>query len=297
MKKSPDRCFTTGEFARLCGVTKHTLYHYDQIGIFSPEIKTDRNYRYYSTSQLDVFQMIEALKNMGMSLKEIGDYLERRSPEQLVSLLQEKEKQLEARIRELNQIKKLVRQKAKATQKALEADFGAVAVVTLPEQYLILTETASIEKGDEKKEALVFVNHIMDCTANQIYSPYNLGVVHAAESIRKGRYDYIYLYTLLDDPPKRFPHAVKPAGQYLCAFHQGNFDTIQTAYQRLLARGDEEGLLLGEHIYEDLILDDLSVKGRENYVMRISVRVEGSGCENTGAANTGYAKTSCTNTI
>ena len=31
--------FTTGEFARLCGVKRHTLFHYDEIGIFSPSLR------------------------------------------------------------------------------------------------------------------------------------------------------------------------------------------------------------------------------------------------------------------
>ena len=35
MGKNP-QYLTTGEFARLCGVSKHTLFHYDELGVFSP---------------------------------------------------------------------------------------------------------------------------------------------------------------------------------------------------------------------------------------------------------------------
>nr|WP_243686593.1 MerR family DNA-binding transcriptional regulator [Clostridioides difficile] len=31
--------FTTGEFAKICGINKKTLFHYDDIGLFSPELK------------------------------------------------------------------------------------------------------------------------------------------------------------------------------------------------------------------------------------------------------------------
>lgn len=34
-----ERYISTGEFAKLAGVTKHTLFYYDEIGLFSPEIK------------------------------------------------------------------------------------------------------------------------------------------------------------------------------------------------------------------------------------------------------------------
>ncbi|EGT4207022.1 MerR family DNA-binding transcriptional regulator, partial [Clostridioides difficile] len=45
--------FTTGEFAKLCGISKQTLIFYDKIGIFSPEYKDKNNYRYYSVYQYD----------------------------------------------------------------------------------------------------------------------------------------------------------------------------------------------------------------------------------------------------
>ena len=43
-----NKYMTTGEFARRMGVTKNTLFHYDNIGLFSPEIVDTNEYRYYS---------------------------------------------------------------------------------------------------------------------------------------------------------------------------------------------------------------------------------------------------------
>ena len=43
----PPGHFTTGEFARLCGVSKHTLFHYDEMGVFSPSGRGENGYRYY----------------------------------------------------------------------------------------------------------------------------------------------------------------------------------------------------------------------------------------------------------
>ena len=36
MEKQSELYFTTGEFAKILGVKKHTLFHYDEIGLFSP---------------------------------------------------------------------------------------------------------------------------------------------------------------------------------------------------------------------------------------------------------------------
>ena len=83
---------TTGEFARLAGVTKHTLFYYDEIGLFSPEIKTENGYRYYSVSQLDVFDVIYTLKELGVSLDEIREYMENCTPASLLFLFRKRKK-------------------------------------------------------------------------------------------------------------------------------------------------------------------------------------------------------------
>ena len=78
--------FTTGEFAALCGVTKHTLFHYDALGILSPARVGENGYRYYAPQQLEVFHVIETLRELDMPLSEIRAYLDRRSPGELVAL-------------------------------------------------------------------------------------------------------------------------------------------------------------------------------------------------------------------
>lgn len=67
--------FTTGEFSKILGVSKDTLFYYDKIGIFSPQLKLDNKYRYYSIFQIEPFYVIYVLKELGMPLNEIKDYM------------------------------------------------------------------------------------------------------------------------------------------------------------------------------------------------------------------------------
>lgn len=55
MNENKQVYFTTGEFAKIVGVSKHTLFHYDKLGIFSPELKGENEYRYYSAFQVEPF--------------------------------------------------------------------------------------------------------------------------------------------------------------------------------------------------------------------------------------------------
>ena len=57
--------FTTGELARLHGVSKQTLIFYDKAGVFCPREKDPHNgYRYYTEDQLELLDHILMLKDM-----------------------------------------------------------------------------------------------------------------------------------------------------------------------------------------------------------------------------------------
>lgn len=111
-----EQYFTTGEFAKLWGVKKQTLFHYDEIGIFKPAIKKKNGYRYYSYQQFEVFGVISILKEMGMSLQEIKIYLDNRSPEQLVHLFSEKIERINREIEHLNKLKHVMNDKIEMTK-------------------------------------------------------------------------------------------------------------------------------------------------------------------------------------
>ena len=65
--------FLTGEFSRIARVSKRMLQYYDRIGLFSPE-HTDPHtgYRYYSARQLPRLNRILALKDLGLTLDQVG---------------------------------------------------------------------------------------------------------------------------------------------------------------------------------------------------------------------------------
>ena len=82
-----EKYFTTGEFAKICHVEKHVLFHYDEIGLFKPAVVKENGYRYYSYHQYDTFAVIRTLKRLGTSLRDIKIYLEQRDPCLFLELL------------------------------------------------------------------------------------------------------------------------------------------------------------------------------------------------------------------
>lgn len=282
LKKVMHSHFTTGEFAKLCKVKKQTLFHYDDIGIFSPEIKGDNNYRYYSYNQLEVFAVISMLKDLDMPLKDIKSYLDQRSPQALIDLLSDQEKEIEKKMEELEWVKSFIRTKSKLTRIGMIAQPDTVIIEELPKEYLVVSSYSG--SSEDKDVSAGVIKHLNYCHSQDIYSAYSIGGMIDSNNLpQRDEYDYAYFYTKLsrDDYEyyiKEKPCAtitVKVAGQYASIYHKGGYENVYQEYEKLATYITSHGLTMGSHFYEDAILDELSMKGYENYLLKLSVQITG----------------------
>jgi DNA-binding transcriptional MerR regulator len=94
-----------GEFSRLCQVTVKTLHHYADLGLLHPaHIDPSTGYRYYSLEQLPRIHRIMALKELGLSLEQIGLMLDVDvGTEQIRGMLRLKQAEIQQHIREEQQ--------------------------------------------------------------------------------------------------------------------------------------------------------------------------------------------------
>lgn len=263
--------FTTGEFAKLCNVKKDTLFHYDRLGILKPEYVGENDYRYYSVTQYDVLSVILILRELGMSLKEIKEYMERRSPENLLQLLDAQQKKSEERIRLYKYYRNILKEKSSTIRKALESEALCVNVEYEKREWLILSEPLS--SYEEEKFAECTTDLIKKAEGQDV--DYDLtagGIRLTADLMKKNYISYTHLYYRI---PGHIQGAVKKEeGEYLVIYHHGDFDTIGQAYERVFDYAKEHHLRVGEEFYEDIIVDALGAFSYKEYVMRIAVRIE-----------------------
>ena len=66
-----------GELAKRTGVSVRTLHYYNEIGLLSPSQRTRADYRLYTSQDVVRLQQIVSLRQLGFSLTEIKDCLER----------------------------------------------------------------------------------------------------------------------------------------------------------------------------------------------------------------------------
>ncbi|MGN1202493.1 MAG: MerR family transcriptional regulator [Eubacterium sp.] len=79
--------YTTGEMAKLCGVTVRTVQYYDSRGILVPTELSEGGRRLYNDDDLKKLRIICYLKNLGLSLNNIADILTAENSQNVISTI------------------------------------------------------------------------------------------------------------------------------------------------------------------------------------------------------------------
>ena len=136
-----EKFYSVGEAAARAGVTAETLRHYDRIGLVKPS-ETDRwtKYRRYSEEDIIRIRTVTALKDMGFSLREIGQMLETEEIGALVGGFDRALRQADERIAALEEAKRRIgRVRAHYESKRRELPRG-VAVRPFPPRAILLSD-------------------------------------------------------------------------------------------------------------------------------------------------------------
>jgi len=126
MPLEASRMIRIGDFSKLSRVTVKTLRYYDQVGLLKPaRVDHFTGYRYYTYEQLPRLNRILALKDLGFSLEEIGQFLTNDlTPEQMRGML--KLRQAEIRQCVQDETERFANAQARNAEQSEEAGEGVV---------------------------------------------------------------------------------------------------------------------------------------------------------------------------
>ena len=83
--------YTTGELAKLCGVTVRTVQYYDTRGILIPSELSEGGRRLYSEEDMKRMKVICFLRELDIPIEAISQILKEEHPEKVISLLMEQQ--------------------------------------------------------------------------------------------------------------------------------------------------------------------------------------------------------------
>lgn len=263
----PKTFLTTGEFAKLCHTTKHTLFHYYEIGLFLPAYINDKGYRYYHVLQYDTFRSISELRALGMPLKDIKHYLDTRSPQHIITLYQQQEQLIRQELHKLETLYTHIHQEKERINHVITC---TDTYFTQNQAQLYLACSECIEQKDDYIMT-TSVGSLMTELAPEDSSHHSGMLCPRTDALYTDAYPfYFYIGTTSKHPSTS---KIKPAGLYLCTYHHGTYETMHHTFKKLLTYAENHALSVDDWIYAETIIGDWIVRSPSDYVVKISVQL------------------------
>lgn len=264
---------TTGELAQLMGITKHTLFHYDDIGLFQPKHMNEKGYRFYSIDQIEILNTILVLRDLDMPLKEIQTYISQRNPKLFQQIFLERESQITQQLKKLQAMKKWMQQQRKKIKIAEQTDFSMIEINTYPQYYYLYKEAdpSSTQSFSKKLNEL-----ITQLQKNNPYLDYDIAYFQYGKNVEHGIYNaYDNVALLMNQKPSIKNCQILPAGKYLTAYHIGHWNTIGETYERILNYKKEHHLKTSDLYIEYDVVNSFIEKNSNDFVTQIEVEIIG----------------------
>ncbi|WP_342758568.1 MerR family transcriptional regulator [Kineothrix sedimenti] len=265
------------EFAHVTGITRRTLLFYDKIGLLSPaEIDRNNSYRYYTYPQIDIANVITVLREIGMPLKQVKDYISNRSPENLVDMLQVQKTVVQEKIQTLEQINDMLDTRISLTKKGMSVrndistievkEYDAVPLLLGPK----LPETSHVLDG-----WYYLVEFYDFCNDNQIIRGLPAGSIISHSDLLKRNFSHPSRYYYCPLSGGSYPsNSEKPKGLYVIGREYGEYSQSAGLYDRILNYIKEAGLKVCGDAYEEYLFDETSTIDSTKYLLQIEIHVQ-----------------------
>jgi effector-binding domain-containing protein len=268
--------FKIGEFSKLSQVPIKTLRYYDEIGLLRPaQVDDFTGYRYYSADQLPRLNRILALKDLDLSLAQIGELLDGELPvEQMRGMLRLKQAEVRGRVKEEEARLARVERRLRQIEREGTMPEEEVVVKSVPAMKVAVVREVIANYGDIGQLYGAIFKH----TGRHRARPAGpASSIYYDEGFRESDVDVEAAVPLSKDIPEgdrvkvRELAAVK---EMACTVHNGSYDTMGEAYNRLLTWIEANGYRICGPNREVYIKGPGLLTKPANYVTELQIPVE-----------------------
>lgn len=247
---------TVGEMSALFKINVQTLHYYDSIGLFQPAIRdAETGRRHYNFDQVYKLASILYMRTLDYSLRQIRDYMERRSMDHSLEHLRKQSEVLRERTRSLMSIDTAIQRKIHFIEREIDrAQEDQVEVRYYPQRsYFLLGEEDSLYRS----EAFYFYPTIAFYEGDRKFFGANLSCE-----------DALHLNEVEEGTLER---ETIEAGYFLCGYHFGPYRQVQDS--ALAMRKQARELKLSDRMMDFNIIDQFIEKDPQNYITCMQVRI------------------------
>jgi len=268
------KLYKTSEFASLCGVSKHTLFHYDEIGLLCPHITHKNGYRYYTSDQFNRFGIISVLKKAGTPLKEIKTYLSSQDSQSLIHILNDKLVDLQKQAAQIEAMCTVLSNTISDLETHQDVTVNELQFIDCEEEYLIISKAPPAEQYNEDSIMACISEHLRYCWQNNLQTGFHAGEIILQSKLIQGILIEDYYCSPVSKHTGSNRLFIKPKGTYALMYHKGDYDTLSQTYKKMKELLEQQNYRIAGNLYEIDIIDYLSESNPDNYVLKVAIQVE-----------------------
>ena len=257
------------DFAEFSRTTRDTLLHYDRIGLLSPVLRGENNYRYYSSSQLAIVNVIRTFQQLGMSLEDISGLRDRRTPELANMVFERQIEEIDKKIEEWVRARKLSLTLKKAIDSASNIEENAITVRFLPAEAIILGDLNDYSRDRTDYDALLSFYNDIGNKYPDLDLNYPVWATYSEERLKQREWshpDRYYFYN-----PEGYDR--RPAALYAIGYIRGGYSPNNELYGRLVDYIDANGYEICGDAYEEYPLNEICAIDDKDYLIRLMITV------------------------
>ena len=264
------KLYRIGEISQLYGISVDTLRHYEKMGILMPEQVNDSGYRYYSNRQIWQLNIIRTLRQLGIGLLDIRDYMIHRTLDKSQALVEFQLDTIDQKLRELNRLKQELEDRHYYFQESQQVKVGEIKLKTLPTRkvWIEMREVRTIWEIDRlHKEIELNIEE----SRLSYFAWGRAGAFISEGDFHKGNHAH-YSGTFIID---KLADKTLPAGDYLCMHFQGEYSqqNIDSQYLRMKDYMKNHSLELTGPVVEIYKLDIHETDDQQEYLTEIQIPV------------------------
>lgn len=276
-----DNLLSIGKMAEMNHITVATLRLYDEKNLLKPRhIDEMTGYRYYDISQNARLDMIAYMKELGMSLAEIQDVLQKEDITLIETILVKKNEQLYEQMRELKAKQNAVERAIYSIERYRKSPTkGTIALEYIDQRYVY--EKPCVDNFYEKDivafehELLSLRKTLSDQGFSQVHS-YNVGTSISEDNFIHERFipENTFIFANYKDKLNHPDIKVLESGMYACIYLD-SFDEEITYAKKLLSFCNERNWIIhGDYICEVLTEFNVFDSEKRNMFLRLQVPVK-----------------------
>lgn len=156
--------FYASDLAQLYNISKQTLIFYDKKDLFKPDYVDSNGYRMYSLKQFFILGIILDLKIMGFNLNDIKNFLEHRTPEDTLSLLNKQLHKLTKQIELTTKLCDNIKSKINTINIYNDCKLNEITLSYREEEYFLVSEQIPLSLPQKERflAAATLLNSAVD---------------------------------------------------------------------------------------------------------------------------------------